>query len=72
MLNSGSLERKKKDSNHLCFWMSAFLVLVSGYTIMTKYQVSTNGKDSKPFKHPYWQTFVTCIGETFALAIFVG
>jgi len=51
--------------------MACFLFSVSTYTIITKYQDETLGKDDRIFSHPYWQTFVCAIGESFALWVYL-
>jgi hypothetical protein len=62
---------KMSTSNReLHLYMVAFLFCVSSYTIITKFQDVSHGKDERHFKHPYWQTFVTAVGDALALLIY--
>lgn len=52
-------------------YMTGFLLLCSSYSIITKYQDTTYGHiPGQLFSHPYWQTFVTAVGESLALVIY--
>ena len=52
--------------------MFCFLLCVSTYTVITKYQSLTPGLDGKLFSHPYWQTFVCSLGESCALLVYLA
>ncbi|TNV80943.1 hypothetical protein FGO68_gene14050 [Halteria grandinella] len=58
------------SSKELHLYMIAFLLCVSSYTILTKFQDISQGKDGRLFIHPFWQTFVTAAGDSLALLIY--
>ena len=58
-------------SNSIYAIMACFLFCVSTYTVITKFQDEKRGKDGRVFSHPYWQTFLCAVGESFALWVYL-